>query len=100
VLEAALTAQKEGRPAALATVVETHGSVPRQAGSKMLIWPDGRIVGTIGGGQRKHADQRQAALAMAMRLLITRRLDSAIRVCVAGRCVLWSCCRHHRAGDR
>ncbi len=51
VFEAALTAQREGRPAALAIVVETQGSVPRQAGSKMLVWPDGQIVGTVGGGQ-------------------------------------------------
>ncbi|MGQ9849362.1 MAG: XdhC family protein [Aggregatilineaceae bacterium] len=51
VLEAALTAQREGHAAALAIVVETQGSVPRQPGSKMLVWQDGRIVGTVGGGQ-------------------------------------------------
>lgn len=51
VLEAALTAQHEGRAAALAIVVETQGSVPRQPGSKMLVWQDGQIVGTVGGGQ-------------------------------------------------
>jgi xanthine dehydrogenase accessory factor len=51
VFEAALAAQREGRSAALATVVETQGSVPRQAGSKMLVWPDGSIVGTVGGGE-------------------------------------------------
>lgn len=51
VFEAALAAQREGRSAALATVIETHGSVPREAGSKMLVWPDGSIVGTVGGGE-------------------------------------------------
>jgi xanthine dehydrogenase accessory factor len=51
VFEAALKAQREGRTAALATVVQTQGSVPRQAGSKMLVWPDGSIVGTVGGGE-------------------------------------------------
>ena len=35
---------------ALATVVRTQGSVPRHAGSKMIVWPDGRIAGTVGGG--------------------------------------------------
>jgi xanthine dehydrogenase accessory factor len=35
---------------ALVTVVETKGSVPRKAGAKMLVWPDGRILGSIGGG--------------------------------------------------
>jgi xanthine dehydrogenase accessory factor len=50
VFEAALSAQRDGLPAALATVIETEGSVPRQPGSKMLVWPNGRIVGTVGGG--------------------------------------------------
>ena len=39
-----------GGNAALATVIATRGSVPRHAGSKMLIASDGRMVGTIGGG--------------------------------------------------
>lgn len=50
VYEALLAVQSEGRHAALATVIRTQGSVPRHAGSKMLVYPDGRIVGTIGGG--------------------------------------------------
>ncbi|WP_419823744.1 XdhC family protein [Anoxybacterium hadale] len=37
-------------PRALATVVETWGSVPRKAGAKMLIWSYGMTVGSIGGG--------------------------------------------------
>lgn len=51
VFEAVVSAQQENKPAALATVIETKGSVPRQAGSKMLVWPNGEIVGTVGGGQ-------------------------------------------------
>lgn len=50
VYEAALRAAREGRPVALATVVRTRGSVPRHAGSRMLIDPAGGLVGTIGGG--------------------------------------------------
>lgn len=35
----------------LATVLATRGSVPRHAGSKMLIRPaTGEMIGTIGGG--------------------------------------------------
>ncbi|HUP88708.1 MAG TPA: XdhC family protein [Longimicrobiales bacterium] len=35
----------------MATVISTRGSVPRRAGSKMIINPnDGTMVGTIGGG--------------------------------------------------
>ncbi len=38
------------KPAALATVVKTRGSSPRSAGAKMLVYPDGTIAGTVGGG--------------------------------------------------
>ncbi len=37
------------QPVVLATVVQIKGSVPREAGAKMLIGPD-QIIGTIGGG--------------------------------------------------
>jgi xanthine dehydrogenase accessory factor len=50
VLEAALRAEASGAPAALVTVIATEGSTPQKAGAKMLVYPDGRIVGTIGGG--------------------------------------------------
>jgi len=36
---------------ALATVVQSRGSVPRHAGAHMLVFPDGSIEGTIGGGE-------------------------------------------------
>lgn len=64
VFEAAVAAQREGKPAALATVIETQGSVPRQAGSKMLVWPDGEIVGTVGGGQMEAYVIREAQAAL------------------------------------
>ena len=50
VLDAALRAVESGEPAALVTVVATEGSTPQKAGAKMVVYPDGRIVGTIGGG--------------------------------------------------
>jgi xanthine dehydrogenase accessory factor len=40
----------EGQEAALVTIVSTSGSTPREEGAKMLVKPDGAIVGTIGGG--------------------------------------------------
>ena len=40
-----------GKRVALATVVSTRGSVPRHAGSKMIVDPSSeRLIGTIGGG--------------------------------------------------
>src|SRR5215208_1089442 len=50
VLLAALAAERDGEPAALVTVVATEGSTPQKAGAKMVVYPDGRLVGTIGGG--------------------------------------------------
>jgi xanthine dehydrogenase accessory factor len=50
VLEAALRAERDGEAAALVTVIGTEGSTPQKAGAKMLVFADGRIVGTIGGG--------------------------------------------------
>lgn len=44
-------AQRADEPLALATVVATEGSSPAQQAMKMLVGPEGRIVGTIGGGR-------------------------------------------------
>ena len=51
------------RPSALVTVVETKGSVPRHAGSAMLVRGDASIAGTVGGG-RGEALAREAAQAV------------------------------------
>ncbi|MBA3297727.1 MAG: XdhC family protein [Acidobacteria bacterium] len=50
VLTAAADALKRGEPAALVTVVRAQGSTPQRAGAKMLVYADGRTIGTIGGG--------------------------------------------------
>ncbi|MTI49140.1 MAG: xanthine dehydrogenase [Firmicutes bacterium] len=41
---------KEEIPKALVTIISSKGSVPRKAGAKMLVWFDGRTIGSIGGG--------------------------------------------------
>lgn len=41
---------EQGIPAVLCIVTQTTGSTPRKAGSKMLVFHDGSIKGTIGGG--------------------------------------------------
>lgn len=50
VYEALVQATENGTPSALATVISTTGSMPRHAGSKMLVYESGAIVGTVGGG--------------------------------------------------
>jgi xanthine dehydrogenase accessory factor len=42
--------KKTGRKAALCIITETKGSTPRKTGSKMIVFEDGEIEGTIGGG--------------------------------------------------
>lgn len=37
-------------PVSVVTVISSKGPVPRGAGAKMLVYPDGRITGSIGGG--------------------------------------------------
>jgi xanthine dehydrogenase accessory factor len=39
-----------GETVALVTVVRAQGSTPQRAGAKMLVWADGRTIGTSGGG--------------------------------------------------
>lgn len=43
--------EKSGEAGALCTIIETSGSTPRHEGSKMLVYSDGRFVGTVGGGE-------------------------------------------------
>lgn len=40
-----------GKSAALCVIVYTKGSTPRQVGTKMIVYSDGNISGTIGGGE-------------------------------------------------
>lgn len=48
--EAALAWHRAGKGAALATVIETWGSAPRQAGSQLAISGEGEMTGSVSGG--------------------------------------------------
>ena len=41
---------RQDEPVAVTTVVATRGSTPQKAGANMLIFADGEMLGTIGGG--------------------------------------------------
>jgi xanthine dehydrogenase accessory factor len=62
-----------GRPAVLATIVGTEGSVPRHAGSKMVVHPDGTATGTIGGGEVEALVRDEALAALKDRRPRLRR---------------------------
>jgi len=42
--------KKDDSPKAIVTIISTKGSVPRKTGAKMLVWPYGKVSGSIGGG--------------------------------------------------
>jgi xanthine dehydrogenase accessory factor len=58
-------ALERGEPAALVTIVSTTGSTPQRVGAKMLVYADGRTVGTIGGGCYEHDAFGKARQAIA-----------------------------------
>lgn len=63
--ETALDWHRAGRGAALATVVETWGSAPRQAGSQLAISGAGDIMGSVSGGCVEGAVVTEALDALA-----------------------------------
>lgn len=43
-------AQATQQKLAVATIVTTSGSTPQRTGAKLLVFDDGRMLGTVGGG--------------------------------------------------
>ena len=43
--------EEENEAGALCTLIRSQGSTPRHSGSKMLVYQDGSIIGTVGGGE-------------------------------------------------
>ena len=62
--EIALDWHRAGTGAALATVVETWGSAPRQAGSQLAVSGQGQIMGSVSGGCVEGAVVTEALEAM------------------------------------
>lgn len=68
VLRAVSAALARGEAVALVTIVRAHGSTPQRVGAKMVVFADGRTVGTIGGGCYEHD-----AFGKARHALVTRK---------------------------
>ncbi|MEO8205263.1 MAG: XdhC family protein [Chthoniobacterales bacterium] len=60
-----LEASLSGEACALVTVATVTGSAPREAGAKMVVFEDGHIVGTIGGGKFESLVIEEAVQAIA-----------------------------------
>jgi len=57
--------EKNHVSAALCTVTKSEGSTPRHVGSKMLVYPDGKFIGTVGGGDLEHRVLDEAWMAIS-----------------------------------
>lgn len=66
-----------GETVALATVVRTEGSSPAESAMKMLVGPEGRLTGTIGGGhvEKTVEDRCRAAIESGAPEVLSFTLD-------------------------
>lgn len=64
IFEKLLETKRKHIPVCLCIVIGTNGAVPRHAGSKMLVYQDGSIFGTVGGGQAEAETIKTAVQAL------------------------------------
>lgn len=63
--QALVDLERDNGAGALCTIVRSRGSTPRHVTSKMLVYPDGHILGTVGGGEVENRVISEALKAMA-----------------------------------
>jgi xanthine dehydrogenase accessory factor len=78
--------RKNREEAALCIVTNTKGSTPRAVGAKMLVYADGKIFGTIGGGrvEKKVIDDALNILKTRKPLLLHYDLLKDLQMCCGG----------------
>ncbi|MBC8336315.1 MAG: XdhC family protein [Anaerolineales bacterium] len=64
IFQALAEIEETNQVAALATIVRSQGSTPRHGTSKMLVYADGGILGTVGGGGLEGRIHTEALEAM------------------------------------
>ena len=64
VYQALAELETKNEAAALCTVVRSSGSTPRHSTSKMLVYEDGNIMGTVGGGELENQVFQEAMEAI------------------------------------
>jgi xanthine dehydrogenase accessory factor len=65
VLRALLSALEQDQVVVLATVVSVEGASPAALGARMLIWSDGRTLGSVGGGALEEGVVAEAQTALS-----------------------------------
>jgi len=56
--------EKNNEAAALCTVTSSEGSTPRHVNSKILVYPDGHFIGTVGGGEMEQRVIKEALMSL------------------------------------
>ena len=71
---------------AVCTIIATKGSVPRKTGTKMLVFENGAIEGTIGGGalEKKVIEQALDVLKNREAKIVKHNLVSELAMCCGG----------------
>jgi xanthine dehydrogenase accessory factor len=62
--QALVEIEKNNGTGAICTIIRSKGSTPRHVTSKMLVYPDGHIMGTVGGGEVENRVIKEAIKAM------------------------------------
>jgi xanthine dehydrogenase accessory factor len=60
IFQALVDLEENNQAGALCMIIRSKGSTPRHVTSKMLVYPDGRIIGTVGGGEVENRVIREA----------------------------------------
>jgi xanthine dehydrogenase accessory factor len=80
IFEALVEIEENNSTGALCTIIHSKGSTPRHVTSKMLVYPDGQIIGTVGGGEVENRVIKEALAALedgTPRLLTYNMADPA-----------------------
>lgn len=75
VFEELVKKQQRQEPCALVLLIEVKGSAPARAGAKMVVFANGDIAGTVGGGTMEKEAVDAALLAMEKGETILRHVD-------------------------
>lgn len=78
--------ENSNKKAVLCTIISTKGSTPRKTGSKMIVYENGSIVGTIGGGalEKKVIEQSLEIFKLTKGIVVSHNLVNELGMCCGG----------------
>ena len=86
VFEELIRVRETHQPVVLAVLTDCRGSTPRKPGARMLVFPDGTIKGTVGGGRVESAviEEAQKALLDRQPRTLTYQQTAELAMCCGG----------------